>query len=214
MNPTSTPDSMVKAAAVAAGARIATSTDASSLIEAARSQNVVHIITGGSSVMKSSTTSMSTQLPSNVHFICNGLTKSPISAYSATPSSRPAEAQQAQGICTRPAEPAVQPNPVGSARVLNVSSIPSIGVAKTTEVAVVSTFISEMKELAHRDQSADLANISDHVQVEQISEDESASLGSQLKEKVDIHQTSISGNLLRGNTEGDEASNSFPDPIS
>ncbi|KAL0452772.1 UNVERIFIED_CONTAM: hypothetical protein Slati_1255300 [Sesamum latifolium] len=214
MNPTTGPDSMIKAAAVAAGARIATATDASSIIEAARSQNVVHIITGGSSVMKSSTTSTSNQLPSNVHFIRNGLTKSPISTYSATPSSRPAEAQQAQGLSIRPAEPAVQNNPVGSARVLNTSSTPTIGVTKTAEVAVVSTSSSEMKEIAQRDQRADLANVSDSVQADQKSENQSAPLGSQSKEKVDIHQTSTSGNVLRGNTEGNQPSTSSQNPIS
>ncbi|KAL0359212.1 UNVERIFIED_CONTAM: hypothetical protein Sangu_0770600 [Sesamum angustifolium] len=214
INPTTGPDSMIKAAAVAAGARIATATDASSIIEAARSQNVVHIITGGSSVMKSSTTSTSNQLPSNVHFIRNGLTKSPISTYSATPSSRSTEAQQAQGISIRPAEPAVQPNPVGSTRVLNTSSTPSIGATKTAEVAVVSTSSSEMKELAQRDQSADLANVSDSVQADQISENQSAPLGSQSKEKVDVHQTSTSGNVLRGNTEGNQPSASLRNPIS
>ncbi|KAL0341320.1 UNVERIFIED_CONTAM: hypothetical protein Sradi_4648800 [Sesamum radiatum] len=214
INPTTGPDSMIKAAAVAAGARIATATDASSIIEAARSQNVVHIITGGSSVMKSSTTSTSNQLPSNVHFIRNGLTKSPISTYSATPSSRSTEAQQAQGISIRPADPAVQPNPVGSTRVLNTSSTPSIGATKTAEVAVVSTSSSEMKELAQRDQSADLANVSDSVQADQMSENQSAPLGSQSKEKVDVHQTSTSGNVLRGNTEGNQPSASLRNPIS
>ncbi|KAL0382089.1 UNVERIFIED_CONTAM: hypothetical protein Scaly_0496200 [Sesamum calycinum] len=207
INPTTGPDSMIKAAAVAAGARIATATDASSIIEAARSQNVVHIITGGSSVMKSSTTSTSNQLPSNVHFIRNGLTKSPISTYSATPSSRSTEAQQAQGI-------SIRPNPVGSSRVLNISSTPSIGAAKTAEVAVVSTSSSEMKELAQRDQSADLANVSDSVQADQMSENQSAPLGSQSKEKVDVHQTSTSGNVLRGNTEGNQPSASLRNPIS
>ncbi|KAG8390077.1 hypothetical protein BUALT_Bualt01G0045900 [Buddleja alternifolia] len=109
MNPiaTNSPDSMVKAAAVAAGARIATSADASSLIEATRSQNVVHIITGGSSVMKSS---------SNVQFMRTAHTKAPISPYSATlPSvSRPAEAQKAQGYSMKPAVQAdlVAPTPV------------------------------------------------------------------------------------------------------
>ncbi|KAI3470843.1 hypothetical protein Pfo_027506 [Paulownia fortunei] len=224
MNPTTSPDSMVKAAAVAAGARIATSADASSLIEAAaRSQNVVHIITGGSSAMKSSTTSMTNQLPSNMHFTGNGLTKAPISACSATiPISRPGEAQQAQGNSIKPAELAVQPNPVGSAPVLNASSgvanatasIPSIEVAKTAEVAVVSTSASEMKELAQKVQAADLANISGRAPAEQISEDQSAPLGNQSKEKVDKHQTSASGNTLRGNTQGDQASDSFSDPIS
>ncbi|KAK6122080.1 hypothetical protein DH2020_044178 [Rehmannia glutinosa] len=76
--PTTHPDPMVKAAAVFAGARIADGADASSIIEATtRSQNVVHITTGGNSGMKSSTISKTNQLPSNVHFIANGLSKAP-----------------------------------------------------------------------------------------------------------------------------------------
>ncbi|KAL6556539.1 hypothetical protein OROGR_005827 [Orobanche gracilis] len=89
MSPTPTPDSMVKAAAVAAGARIATQADASSLLEAARSQNVVHITTGGGPVMGSNSTNLTSQLPSNVHFIRNGLVKAPISTYSAARQSLP-----------------------------------------------------------------------------------------------------------------------------
>ncbi|KAL6501875.1 hypothetical protein OROGR_027008 [Orobanche gracilis] len=89
MSPTPTPDSMVKAAAVAAGARIATQADASSLIEATRSQNVVHITTGGGPVMRSNSTNLTNQLPSNVHFIRNGLVKAPISTYSAARQSLP-----------------------------------------------------------------------------------------------------------------------------
>lgn len=128
VNPTTIPDSMVKAAAVAAGARIATSADASSLIEAAaRSQNVVHITTGGSSAMKSSTTSMTSQLPSNVHFMRSGQSKTPIPAHSAN---RRTSESQAQGN-SRPAELAVQPNPVLANA---TASIPPIEVPKTAGV--------------------------------------------------------------------------------
>ncbi|XP_073300131.1 uncharacterized protein [Primulina huaijiensis] len=99
INPLSA-DSMVKATAVASGARIATATDASSLFEAARSQNVVHIKTGVGSAIKSSSTSITNQLPSNVHFIRNGLAKAPISSPAAAIpfDSRPAEASKIQVI--------------------------------------------------------------------------------------------------------------------
>ncbi|XP_073300130.1 uncharacterized protein [Primulina huaijiensis] len=99
INPLSA-DSMVKATAVASGARIATATDASSLFEAARSQNVVHIKTGVGSAIKSSSTSITNQLPSNVHFIRNGLAKAPISSPAAAIpfDSRPAEASKIQDI--------------------------------------------------------------------------------------------------------------------
>ncbi|KAK4389038.1 hypothetical protein Sango_2240800 [Sesamum angolense] len=199
MNPTSTPDSMVKAAAVAAGARIATSADASSLIEAARSQNVVHITTGGSSVMKSSTTSITNQLPSNVHFIRNGLAKAPISTYSAAKPniSRPGEAQQAQGYPIKPAASAVQSKSVVTATVLNVTSgvetatasTPSVTLPKTSEDAVVSTSATE----------------------ERLPVNQSAALGN--KSEVGKSQSSASGNAPEENTRGDQASISLSDPV-
>ncbi|VFQ74218.1 unnamed protein product [Cuscuta campestris] len=68
---TPTPDSMVKAAAVAAGARIATPSDAATLLKAAQSKNAVRITPGGGGpLVKPPGT---TTLPSNVHFIRTGL---------------------------------------------------------------------------------------------------------------------------------------------
>ncbi|KAG8375342.1 hypothetical protein BUALT_Bualt10G0090200 [Buddleja alternifolia] len=205
-NPTSAPDSMVKAAAVAAGARIATSADASSLIEAARSQNVVHITTGGSSMIKpSTTTSIKNQLPSNVHFIRNGLAKAPISAYSATKPtiiSRPGEAQQAQGHSIKPAASAIQSNQVGPAPVRNVASgventIASSEIAKTAKDAVVSSSANEIKELVQRNKGADqLAELSNQ------------------SEEVEKHQSSASGNSLKENSRGNQASLPFSGPSS
>ncbi|XP_075506072.1 uncharacterized protein LOC142543002 isoform X2 [Primulina tabacum] len=129
INPITSADSMVKAAAVAAGARIATATDASSLLEAARSQNVVHIKTGAVSAIKSSSTSTTNQLPSNVHFIRNGLAKALISSpAAATPLvSRPGEASKIQ------------------------ASMPSAEVAKATEDVAVVTSASEMKDPNQKD---------------------------------------------------------------
>ncbi|XP_073050981.1 uncharacterized protein [Primulina eburnea] len=129
INPITSADSMVKAAAVAAGARIATATDASSLLEAARSQNVVHIKTGAVSAIKSSSTSMTNQLPSNVHFIRNGLAKALISSpAAATPFvSRPGEASKIQ------------------------ASMPSAEVVKATEDVEVVTSASETKDPIQKD---------------------------------------------------------------
>jgi hypothetical protein len=59
------PDKMVQAAAVAAGARIASASDAASLLQAAKAKNAVHIMPVGGHLMKSN----SSQLPPNVHFI-------------------------------------------------------------------------------------------------------------------------------------------------
>ncbi|KAK4435686.1 hypothetical protein Salat_0732100 [Sesamum alatum] len=218
MNPASIPDSMVKAAAVAAGARIATSADASSLIEAARSQNVVRITTGGSSVMKSSSTSITNQLPSNVHFIRNGLAKAPISTYSAAKPniSRPGEAQQAQGHPIKPAASAVQSKPVATATLLNVTSgvenatasTPSITLPKRSEEAVVSTSATE---LLRRDQDADQADLRGCDPDEQLPVNQSAASGNQ--SEVGKSQTSASGNALEENTRGDQTSISLSDPV-
>ncbi|CAA3007186.1 uncharacterized protein LOC111378211 isoform X2 [Olea europaea subsp. europaea] len=97
-NPTQTSGSMVEAAAVAAGARIVKPSVASSQVEAPRSQNAVHTISGGGSTIKSLTTGLSNQLPSNVHFIRNGLAKAPITNHSPTmtKASKPGDARQAQ----------------------------------------------------------------------------------------------------------------------
>ncbi|KAI3468416.1 hypothetical protein Pfo_025079 [Paulownia fortunei] len=223
MNPTSTSDSMVKAAAVAAGARIATSADASSLIEAARSQNVVHITTGGSSVMRSSTTSIANQLPSNVHFIRNGLAKAPISTYSATKPNvaQPGDAQQAHGHSIKPAASAVLPNPVAAAPVLNATSVVenatapilSIELPKTAEDAVISTSANEIKECVQSGQGADQADFCGCAPVERLPEAQSAALGNQ-SEEVEKRQTSASDNMLKENTQGDQASISIADPVS
>ncbi|KAL9164880.1 hypothetical protein ABFS82_06G134400 [Erythranthe guttata] len=175
------PDSKIKAAAVAAGARIATSADASSLIEAAaRSQNVVHITTGGggTSMMKSSsTTSMLTttsQLPSNVHFMRTAQKKAapiPIPPHSATlpPNRRPGvEAQPPQGNSAKPAELATVVEPPSG--LPNAAATPP-----SVEVAVVSKSVNETKEIVQK--AVDL----------------SAPLVDQSKEGVDKHQTSASG---------------------
>ncbi|KAL2236857.1 UNVERIFIED_CONTAM: hypothetical protein Sindi_0877400 [Sesamum indicum] len=221
MNPNSTPDSMVKAAAVAAGARIATSADASSLIEAARSQNVVHITTGGSSVMKSSTTSITNQLPSNVHFIRNGLAKAPISTYSAAKPniSRPGEAQQAQGHLIKPAASAVQSKPVVTATMLNVTSrvengtasTTSITLPKTSEGAVVSASATEKQELLQRDQDTDQDAICCCDPEERLPVNQSAAPGNQ--SEVGKSQSSASCNAPEENTREDQTSISLSDLV-
>lgn len=225
MNPISERDSMVKAAAVAAGARIATPADASSLIEAARSQNVVHITTGGSSVMKSSTTSIAHQLPSNVHFIRNGLAKAPISSYSAPKPNMPetGEAKPAQSHSAKPAPPAVL-NPIRAVPVSNATSVteiaaapptPSTKLARTADDAVVSTSGNEKKELGKSNQGADLAEVSGCAPVEQEPEKQPAASGNQSEEAGNNQlSSSSSGNALKANTGGDKASIPVSEPVS
>ncbi|WOH02715.1 hypothetical protein DCAR_0522104 [Daucus carota subsp. sativus] len=86
---------LVKAAAVAAGARIATPSDAASLLRAAQAKNAVRIMpAGGASVGAGSGNS----LPSNVHYIRTGLATT-FSTYSTVPPSvsRSTSSQHIQG---------------------------------------------------------------------------------------------------------------------
>ncbi|KAL1532351.1 hypothetical protein AAHA92_32375 [Salvia divinorum] len=193
-------DSMVKAAAVAAGARIATPADASSLIEAARSQNVVHITTGGSSVMKSSTPSTGHQLPSNVHFIRNGLAKASISTYSAPKPniSETGEAKPAQSHSTNLVA-STAPNPIG---VVAVSNATSVKESATTPAPPTP--------------SAKLPGTADDVVAstsEQGPENQSSAPGNH-SEEVGTNQLSSSGNATKENTGGDNASVSVSEPVS
>ncbi|KAH6760774.1 hypothetical protein C2S52_008564 [Perilla frutescens var. hirtella] len=219
MNPISERDSMVKAAAVAAGARIATPADASSLIEAARSQNVVHITTGGSSVMKSSSASVAHQLPSNVHFIRNGLAKAPISTYSAPKLNIP-ETGEAKPAQSRPAKPAASAvhNPMGAVPVLNSTSVKENAAASTPSTKLPGTAANgiissdnKKKDLHHSNQGADPGEISGCAPVEQQPENRPAASGSQ--SEVENNQTS-SGNAPKENTEGDKASVPVSEPLS
>lgn len=63
----------IQAAAVAAGARIASPSDAATLFKAAQSKNAVRIMGGGTSLIKSTSPTGSSPLPPNVHFIRTGL---------------------------------------------------------------------------------------------------------------------------------------------
>lgn len=209
VNPTTDRDSMVKAAAVAAGARIATPADASSLIEAAKSQNVVHI-----------TTSIAHQLPSNVHFIRNGLAKAPISSYSAPKPNIPetGEPKVAQSRVAKAAAPAVA-NPMGPVQVSSAikesaaAPTPSTKLPETKDVAVVSTSDNEKKAVGKSNEGADVAEISGCAPMEEEPEKQIVASGN-VSEEVGINQPSSSGNASKGNTEGDEASIIVSEPIS
>ncbi|XP_051151252.1 uncharacterized protein LOC127265486 [Andrographis paniculata] len=160
-NPISTPDSMVKAAAVAAGARIATSADAPSIIDASRLQNVVRITTGASSAVKSPPPPLSSQLPSNVHFIRNGLARAPISTYTAPKpnTTLPVEAPQAQyQRSIKAATPAApQPSPLKTPGVENATaSIPSPAAAVPPKVAAASTSANESKKIVQETNQAEI----------------------------------------------------------
>ncbi|KAK1395995.1 Homeodomain-like superfamily protein [Heracleum sosnowskyi] len=98
--PSPSPDGeLVKAAAVAAGARLATPSDAASLLRAAQAKNAVRIMPGGSSMVKASgVASSGNSLPSNVHYIRTGLATT-FPTYSTTPpnATRSTSSQHFQG---------------------------------------------------------------------------------------------------------------------
>ncbi|XP_055830096.1 uncharacterized protein LOC129899238 [Solanum dulcamara] len=116
--PTTWPDSMVKVAAVAAGARIATSSNSSSQVKVPQPKTPLQIPGRGPAV-KSSVLGSTNGLPSNVHFIRTGLVSHPSAPskvmHSAGPSnaSRPG-AQQVLNHSLKPASPTVQPKPIGN----------------------------------------------------------------------------------------------------
>ncbi|XP_057799233.1 uncharacterized protein LOC131015053 isoform X2 [Salvia miltiorrhiza] len=220
MNPISDRDSMVKAAAVAAGARIATPADASSLIEAARSQNVVHITTGGSSVMKPSPSSIAHQLPSNVHFIRNGLAKASISSYSPPKPNIPetGEAKPTQSRSTKPVASAALNPIIGAVPMSNATPskesaaapappTPSAKLSGTANDAVVSMSVDEKKDLGKSNQGADDAP------VEPEPENQSAASGNQSQEVGNNQPSSSSGNAPKENAGGDKASVSESKPV-
>ncbi|XP_073131879.1 uncharacterized protein [Henckelia pumila] len=159
----------VKSAAIAAGARIGTPTEASSLVEAARSQNVVCLKAAAGHVMRRYKAS-TCQLPRNVHSFRGGLAKAPISSYSA-----PVRSQAR----------ADQPNPVDTARVLSVSSektnstafVPSVELTKYAEVAVGSDSGSGMRDLVQKDQIHYQSDIHISAPVEQVPHEQSSESG-------------------------------------
>lgn len=124
--PTTSTDSMVKVAAVAAGARIATSSNSASQAKVAQPKTPLQIPGGGPAV-KSSALGTTNGLPSNVHFIRTGLvshaTGPSKAVHAAGPSnvSRPGT-QQVLSHSLKPASSTVQPKPIGNSSGPNASA--------------------------------------------------------------------------------------------
>lgn len=134
--PDTDPDSMgIKAAAVAAGARIATPSDAASLMIAAQAKKAVHIIpSGGGSVIKrtiSSGSAISGAFP-NVHHIRTGLSSPALSSQGAATSG------VIRRVSVKPTTDAVQSSPAtatqqGDANPVESTKPPSDQEAKSKE---------------------------------------------------------------------------------
>lgn len=197
--PTLSPDDMVKAAAVAAGARIATPSDAASLLKAAQAKNAVHIIPGSGSLIKSPSAASTNSLPPNVHFIRTGLAATPTSTYPtfSTNASRPGGTQQSQNNSSKPA---TESNP--SAVVTNAIITSSLVASELKAFdALNSLSCNPPKEHVKEGRDGILCNAAR----EQVQEARAIVSGDALEEKVnekylkkekvnEVHQASVSGN--------------------
>ncbi|KAL6983125.1 hypothetical protein U1Q18_016519 [Sarracenia purpurea var. burkii] len=187
-------DAMVKAAAVAAGARIATPSDAASLLKAAQSKNAVHIIPGGGSLVKSSVTGNTSALPPNVHFFRTGLATTPLSTYPAVPTtvSRPSGTQPAQN-----SSPMVQLNSTRTSSETNPSAELTNAVTSSPAVdfkandTTNSDSYNHPKDQFHEDQMAN-----------------SGRLGTAPKREVQEAQASVSGDASNEKVQEDHDSGS------
>ncbi|CAK9163625.1 unnamed protein product [Ilex paraguariensis] len=217
------PDSLVKAAAVAAGARIATPSDAASLLKAAQAKNAVHIIPGGGSLMKSSVAGNGNPLPPNVHYIRTGLAATH-STYSNVPpnASRAGGTLQVQVPALKPAALTVQLNPTSTAPELNASSevinaatfISTIELEVNTAEDVMLGSGNELKEdrdavagcaptqLVQEDQVA----FSGNALTEQVQEDQASFSGNAPDEQVQESESSVLGYALKEHIQEDQAS--------
>ncbi|XP_062082876.1 uncharacterized protein LOC133789147 [Humulus lupulus] len=184
-------DAMVRATAVAAGARIASPSDAASLLKAAHAKNAVHIMPSGSGSIKA-TSGMSTLSDAhpNVHYIRTGLASAPISTYSAATPSAPSIGS------VKAIPPAVQHTPTINAQ-SDVSSkqkndvsytppvceVPSKQAVKTEEIAM-----SELGPATKEQMQGDRACISSNSLGEAVKENKVTSPDS----KVGVNGTSRS----------------------
>lgn len=116
---TSNSDATVRAMAVAAGARIASPSDAASLLKAAQAKNAVHIMPTSSAPIKPTMPSVvpsHTEAHPNVRYICTGMSATPVSPYPTASTSAP------QAGSVKAASSTVQHTPSTGTTSLNVSS--------------------------------------------------------------------------------------------
>ncbi|XP_043713388.1 uncharacterized protein LOC122661935 isoform X2 [Telopea speciosissima] len=145
------PNPMVQAAAVAAGARIATPSTAASLLKAAQSKNAVHIRPGGNSLIKTSVASGTKPLTTshagprpNVHYIRTATAPSqPANHNGVSPAVPPlGSSQQTNGNSVRPATPTGQLPPASAAPSSNLAAHQT---TTTSAVGVTSSVTVECK---------------------------------------------------------------------
>ncbi|KAF8404712.1 hypothetical protein HHK36_009600 [Tetracentron sinense] len=137
------PDPMIQAAAVAAGARIATHSTAASLLKAAQSKSAFHIRPGGSLMKTSVPGGTKPWAPNhvgphpNVHYIRTGLATPPppptFSGVMPSVSPRPGGIQQAHASSVRPAVPTGQ--------VLQASAVTSANLSAQQTMSASSIYV-------------------------------------------------------------------------
>ncbi|KAI3837825.1 hypothetical protein MKW98_004883 [Papaver atlanticum] len=166
------PNRMIQAAAVAAGARIATPSTAKSLLKAAQPKTGVHISTIGKSSMLDAT------LPStpnhsgtghNVHYICTDLPSASVTTYStAVPSVSPPPPPAMKGMVSFSALTTVSTSCGTIAAGKRINSVKNVGVKKTAvkekkvksspkEVVKNSSKDSEIRDLSNEEKVKNLS---------------------------------------------------------
>ncbi|XP_042495372.1 uncharacterized protein LOC122074563 [Macadamia integrifolia] len=151
VKPSLGPNPMVQAAAVAAGARIATPSTAASLLKAVQSKNAVHIRPGGNSLIKTSVASGSKPLATShagprptVHYIRTATSSAqPANHNGVSPATPlPGSSQQANGNSFRPTIPTGQLPPASAAPSSNLIAHQTMS---TSSVVVASSLAAESK---------------------------------------------------------------------
>lgn len=186
------PNPLIQAAAVAAGARIATPSTAASLFKAAQSRNAVHIRQGGSvpqssmPVTRPLGTNTMTSLPPNVHYIRTSLMPHP-STYSGTMPSGPRPSNVQGGSGRSPSM--IQPPPMGSTTSSNQQAVSE---CKSTSLTCGN---SDSKKTSVSTVPAGIAAASEDKNAK---EKKLENTGEVLKEQV-IEQASLTNSKTGGN---------------
>lgn len=181
----------LRAAAVAAGARIGTQSDAVSLLKAAQAKNVVHIMPAGSSSFKSSIAGGATprlEPQHNFRMISPGAAVAPVSTHPAVSSNR-----SVPGL-VKASSPSTQHNPSTSATSLKMLSkqthteFPPKQDAKTAK----GIKISGSEDVAKKQAREDGACVSGNEPSQQVQEDKAALLNpeAELNNQVAVVGTS------------------------
>ncbi|KAJ4964258.1 hypothetical protein NE237_024197 [Protea cynaroides] len=145
------PNPMIQAAAVAAGARIATPSTAASLLKAAQSKNAVHIRPGGNSLIKTSVAGSTKPLSTshagprpNVHYIRTTTSSSQPANQAGVSSTAPllGSSQQATSNSVRPTIPTGQLPPANAAPSSNLVAHQTMS---TSSVGITSSVTAECK---------------------------------------------------------------------